>query len=179
MVEELEFSVMEELKSLPEILQPDERSKFFSNNSLSSRHSAISSIKLSSSVPEDIRSQFNVALMLSVYAWLYYPFHQVSELKAFSTLEMALRWKLPNNKGGLKKLLSLAIDTGLIVDKGFSHICTSGDSLNEYSTKLPDIISDLRNDLAHGSSTLHPQSLFTLRNCSEIINQLFICEEPV
>lgn len=36
--------------------------------------------------------------------------------------------------------------------------------------------ADLRNDLAHGSSTLHPNSISTLRTISEVINQVF---EPV
>ena len=174
MVEGLEFFVLEELKSFSELLQPDERSIYFSNNSLSSRHAAISAIRLSDSVPVDIRSQFNTALMLNVYAWLYYPLHQVSELKAFSTLEMALRQKFPNNKGTLRKLLLTAVNADIIVDKGFSHIHASEDDPKKYSKELPGIISDLRNDLAHGSSTLHPKSLFTLRNCAEIINQLFI-----
>jgi len=33
--------------------------------------------------------------------------------------------------------------------------------------------ANLRNDLAHGSKTLHPQSISTLRTISEVINQVF------
>ena len=111
--------------------------------------------------------------MLGVYAWFYYPFHQVAELKVFATLEMALRLRFPNVKGGLKKLLTVAVDNGLIVDDGFSHILPRENDSANYSKKLPELISSMRNDLAHGTVTLHPGSLFTINNCAEILNQLF------
>jgi len=38
---------------------------------------------------------------------------------------------------------------------------------------LPRLIPEFRNTLAHGEVQLHPGSLFTVQNCSEIINQLF------
>ncbi|MBI3481231.1 MAG: hypothetical protein HY016_12900 [Nitrosomonadales bacterium] len=174
---------MEELKPFSTLLEPDERWAHFvlrnlSTNemrpvSLNDRYESIAEITLSPSTPEDVQNQFNIALMLGVYAWLYYPFHQVAELKAFSTVEMALRLRFPEAKGGLKKLLSLAVERGLIVDQGFSHIEVDGEAPTQYSAQLPSLISSLRNDLAHGSHTLHPGSLFTLRSCAEIINQLF------
>lgn len=174
---------MEELKSFEMLLEPDVRWKSFvlrdlSTNvmrpmSLHDRYESIAKIAISSSAPEDVRSQFNIALMLGVYAWLYYPFHQVAELKAFSTVEMALRLRFPDAKGGLKKLLSLAVERGAITDVGFSHLEPDTEAPTRYSAQLPSLISSLRNDLAHGSHMLHPGSFFTLRNCAEIINQLF------
>ncbi|OIQ84476.1 hypothetical protein GALL_336990 [mine drainage metagenome] len=174
---------MEELKSLSTLLEPDERWANFvlhkvSTNEISpitlnDRYQSVSAIALSTAAPEDVRSQFNIALMLGVYAWLYYPFHQVAELKAFSTVEMALRQRFPEAKGALNKLLALAVEAGAIVDKGFSHIEACDEDPKQYSRKLPNIVSSLRNELAHGSFMLHPGSLFTLRNCAEIINQLF------
>jgi hypothetical protein len=174
---------MEELKPLSTLLEPDERWANFvmhrvSTNeitpiTLSDRHQSVTDIALSSAAPEDVRSQFNIALMLGVYAWLYYPFHQVAELKAFSTVEMALRLRFPEKKGALNRLLAFAVESGVITDKGFSHIEFCDEDPKRYSAKLPSLVSSLRNELAHGSFTLHPGSLFTLRNCAEIINQLF------
>ena len=174
---------MEELKAFSTLLEPDERWAHFvlrdpSTNemrrvSLTDRYASIAEITVSPAAPEEVRSQFNIALMLGAYAWLYYPFHQVAELKAFSTMEMALRLRFAEAKGGLKRLLSIAVEQRVIVDHGFSHIEADDDVPTRYSEKLPSLVSLLRNDLAHGSHMLHPGSLFTLRNCAEIINQLF------
>ncbi len=174
---------MEGLKSFLELLEPDKRWVHFvlwnvSTNestpmSLNDRYQSVAKITLSSHAPEDIQSQFNIARMLGIYAWLYYPFHQVAELKAFSTVEMALRLRFPERKGALNKLLLFAVEQGVIVDEGFSHIAVGEEDPAQYSKKLPSLVSSLRNDLAHGSPMLHPGSLFTLRNCAEIINQLF------
>lgn len=174
---------METLKSIDELFEPDERWSHFvmrdkatnevTPYSLEQRFQAVAEISLSSTAPEDVISHFNVARMLCVYAWLYYPLHQVAELKAFSTVEMALRNRFPGNKGGLFKLLTLAVEQGIIADAGFSHIEATPEVLDQYSKRLPGLVSSLRNTLAHGESMLHPGSLFTLRNCAEIINQLF------
>ena len=164
-------------------MEPDERWAYFvlrnsSTNethpiSLTDRYETITKITLSSTAPEDVRSQFNIALMLGVYAWLYYPFHQIAELKAFSTVEMALRLRFPEAKGGLKRLLSVAVENGVISDRGFSHIKSEDESPILYSAQLPQLVSSMRNELAHGSNMLHSGSIFTLKNCAEIINQLF------
>jgi hypothetical protein len=174
---------MEELKPFEALLEPDKRwgnlvlvdqsTGQYRSITLQDHYQALSLIKLCADAPEDVKSQFNVALMLGSYAWLYYPFHQIAELKAFSTVEMALRHRFPETKGSFKKRLEHAVKCGVINDHGFSHVAADEQSPTEYSAKLPWLVSELRNDLAHGSTTLHPDSLFTLRNCAEIINQLF------
>jgi len=174
---------MEELKSFSTLLAPDERWAYFAQRNtstnevtpvtLNDRYQSIAEITLSTAAPEDVKNQFNIALMLGVYAWLYYPLHQVAELKAFSTVEMALRLRFPETTGALNKLLLFAVENGVIADKGFSHIEASDKDPTRYAKTLPSIVASLRNDLAHGSAMLNPGSLFTLRNCAEIINQLF------
>lgn len=174
---------MEDLKPFEKLLEPDVRwahfvrvdamTGLFRPISLEDRYQEIADISLSVASPEDIRSQFNVALMLGIYAWLYYPFHQIAELKAYSTVEMALRHRFPEDKGSFKMRLTLAIERGDIGDYGFSRIIPDGANPTQYVCKLPNIIPELRNDLAHGSTTLHPHSLSTLRKCAEIINQLY------
>jgi len=174
---------METLKSIGELFEPDVRwSYFVARDSatnvitpylLEHRYQAIAEITLSSKAPEDVTSHFNVARMLCVYAWLYYPLHQVAELKAFSTVEMALRERFPGGKRGLFKLLSLAVEQGIIADAGFSHIKAISGVTGQYSKRLPEFVSSLRNSLAHGNNMLFPGSLHTLRICAEMINQLF------
>jgi hypothetical protein len=172
---------MEEIKIFENLLEADERwATFFRRGendepiptSLKAEYEAVEKIQLNVSVPEDVQSQFNIARMLRIYAWLYYPLHQVAELKAFSTVEMALKSEFPTVKG-LRNLLNTAIQAGRITDIGFSHIIPNDEDLTLYSRSLLDCLPALRNDLAHGSTMLHPDSIFTLSNCSEIINQLF------
>jgi hypothetical protein len=179
---------MEQIKSFEELLSADDRWMAFvrvslktgksTPISLADQYKEVASIQLNTDVPEDVSSQFNVARMLRIYAWLYFPFHQVAELKAFSTVEMALRHRFPHVRG-MRNLLKQAIERGYISDDGFSHIESAiTEDRMRYSRTLPDIVPSLRNSLAHGSTMLHPGSLFTLRNCAEIINQLFPARIP-
>ena len=159
---------MEDLKPFEKLLTEDERWAFFMqpetvpHNStaitLKYIYNKINSIDLLDDVPDEIKSQFNIAKMIAVYSWFYYPFHQISELKAYSTLEFALRHKYKDKGGNLNTLLRKAVKDkdGIVTRKDY-----------------PEILHKLRNDLAHGSTTLHPNSEITLRNCADIINALF------
>lgn len=53
----------------------------------------VDSTQLNSGVPVEVRRNFDRAKNLSLYAWYVYDFHQVAEMDAISTLEMALRKK--------------------------------------------------------------------------------------
>ena len=107
-----------------------------------------------------------------MYTWHSYSFHQVSELKAYSCVEMALKDRLGKHKNGFRGLIKKAVSTGLIRDEGFRVISEPNES-NEYSQQLIDIIPGLRNELAHGSTTLHPDAVGTLQWCADFINQLY------
>lgn len=151
---------MEELKKFEELKKPDKRNLFYcvidqltgEQRQIDAKdiYASVEKIELSNTVPTDIRSQFNVARNLAVYSWFSYSFHQLSELKAFSTVEMALRDKFGKHKYGLKRLIKKAVNCGLIKDSGFNHI-EKPDNPNstEYSENLPDIMPLLRNPLAH------------------------------
>lgn len=179
---------MEELKKLEEITLPDNRNTFFViiNQQTGQRreygvedlYREIKLIELHKVVPEDIRSQFNVARNLSLYTWYCYSFHNVSTLKAYSTVEMALRIRLDKHeedKTPLRKMMREAVDKGLIKDRHFGHIMEqSVDSQSKpFIEILPDAIAYLRNLDAHGSTALGPWSVMILRICADIINQLF------
>lgn len=167
---------MEVVKNFETLFDADERWAFFGRGDrlyLKELHTEVKNIELIPEVLEDVVSQFNVAKMLAVYAWGYFPLHQVAELKAFSTLEMALRIKLaPNKRTTFKALLDKAVENGYITDDIFSAFPSLG-NIKGYSAKLPKLLSSMRNDLAHGDTSLNHGSVFTLRHCATIINSLF------
>jgi hypothetical protein len=92
----------EEFRDLANLGEPDVRMRSFvvddgsgwRNLDQTDRHRAISRFALLSSVPEDIRVQFDVARNLYMYAWHVYRFHAVADQHALATLEMALRESL-------------------------------------------------------------------------------------
>ena len=179
---------MEELKKLEEITLPDNRNTFSviisqqtgerGEYGIEDLYGEIKLIELHEVVPEDIRSQFNVARNLSLYTWFCYSFHNVSTLKAYSTVELALRIildKSEEDKPSLWKMMREAVNKHLITDKHFGHIMEQSLDLKSkpFVEALPDIIANLRNLEAHGSTTLGPWSVMVLRICAGIINQLF------
>lgn len=167
---------MEVLKDFNCLFEADVRWKYFGRGDqsyLAELYQEIENIDLNSCVPEDVKSQFNVAKMLAVYAWNYFPLHQIAEMKAFSTLEMALRIKLAQSKRmTFKVLLDKAVENGYLKDDIFSDF-PSLRNVKGYSAKLPKLVSSMRNDLAHGDISLNHGSVFTLRHCATIINSLF------
>jgi hypothetical protein len=179
---------MEKLKELEQICLPDTRSALFViiNRETGQRrdyriedlHEQVRSIELHDVVPEDIRSQFNVARNLSLYTWFCYSFHNVSSLKAYSTVEMALRMRLgkPDKaKASLWRMMEEAVNKGFINDGRFGQPAEQSADPQSMSfvEGLPKAIAYLRNLDAHGSTALGPWSLTTLSLCADIINQLF------
>jgi len=179
---------MEELKKIEEITLPDRRNNHIvvinpqtgqqRNCQFEDIYRQVKSIELNETVPENVRSQFNVARNIALYSWFCYPFHMVSELKTFSTLEMALKIKLKqenNDSIGLFDLIVMSVKRNLIKDKHFSHIrehLTDPESTS-YVEQLPELISNFRNDYAHGSMTLYDGPIMNLRICADFINQIF------
>ena len=189
---------MEELKNYKNIELPDERQKNFSvfdrisgqdrPLSLHDIYQDVSDIKLHDNVPEIIRSHFATAQNLLLYSWFFYPFNVTAELLAYITVEFALKERFnTEKKQSFKCLVKLAIKSGLVKDEGFSHIYVRPEldgymkqkvnsaslETKSYSEILIKNIPFLRNELAHGSRTLHPNGVTTVRICSEFINQLF------
>lgn len=179
---------MEKLKKLEEICLPDTRSTLFviinretgqrRNYGIEDLYEQVRSIELHDVVPEDIRSQFNVARNLSLYTWFCYSFHSASSFRAYSTVEMALRIRLgkPDEvKAYLRGMMEEAVNKGLIKDMHFSQYAEQSvdPQSKSFVEGLPEAITYLRNLDAHGSTALAPWSLTILRTCADIINQLF------
>ncbi len=176
---------MEEFKNLDDVYTHDIRSCYIGGvidsetgerlpRPIETLHSNLMDIELISSVPEEIQSSFNIAKNLELYSWFCYPFHQIAELKAFSSLEEALKLKLGKNKNGFKGLLKKAFNEGHLQGIKYTHIPPDRIKNPDDMTKtLIDTLPSRRNNLAHGSQTLHPFSKGTLIICSNIINKLF------
>lgn len=176
---------------------PDPVDFSFHPIALAERHAAIAAISLKLCVPEYIREHFETAKNLLLYAWFVYRFIPVAELHAYSTVEMALKERARQaalKTRNLARLMEVAIERGWIVDEGFSNIRREREAMEQewewrrqlgfvptpdekdaqrYCKMLLDSMPHLRNDLAHGSKTLHPGGIGTLAICADLINQLF------
>lgn len=155
---------MENFIKFSEITSPDRRNTYFVNvNSdtgemwdfdIKDIYNTVSEIRLKDEVPEDVRSQFNIAKNLAVYSWFSYPFHQIAEMKAYSTLESALKIRFNKKRWGLGKLLDKAIDMKLVKDANFSHIANKVRDPHsmEYAEVLPELIPKFREPRGRGKS---------------------------
>ena len=172
---------MESIKPLNEILKPDFRNavrcvsfpgKPSRSVDLEDIHSWISDITLNEHVPDDVRTQFVQAQNLAIYSWFCYQFHTTSELAAFAAVEMALKRRY-NSKATLAQLIKRAARDGLITDQEFSVGRNREPDGRRYIDVLSEVMPQLRNDLAHGSTTMHPFSYTSLHICADFINQVF------
>jgi hypothetical protein len=137
---------------------------------------AVESIELAPAVPEDIRGQFNVARNMAVYTYFCYALAPEVQLKTFTVIELALRRRAGEPKGKtLRPLLKLAVSEHWIRDSGFRHI-EKPLAENPYCHSLIDTLPALRNDSAHGSTSLTPDSVWYLERCADLVNQLFDSE---
>lgn len=121
----------------------------------------IEPIQLRGNVPEEVRSHFEIARNLALYSWFVYSFNVVAAMHAYSSLEMALKRKAGKERISLKNSLAQTF-------KGRQLAGALGPPID-----LAEAIAYLRNDLAHGNSTLHGQGIDALELCAELINELF------
>ncbi len=195
--------IMESLKKLAEVTEPDVRQNFFPaldssspsgmrKRTLQDFHRAAESIQLHAGVPDAIRSHFETARNLIIYSWFYFPFNVTAQLCAYTTVEFAIRTKARDFKTPFKSLLKKAVDAGQITDNGFTAVARRAKRIREenenrppgfelpeptllrhYSDTLASTIPVLRNELAHGTTMLHERGASHVRLCAELINQLF------
>jgi hypothetical protein len=162
---------MEKLKLLTEVYQPDIRYRdridldkttgTVTETTIESIYDLIEPITLGSKVPDEVRSHFETAKNLALYSWFVYSFNVVAALHAFASLEMALRTKSGDKKTPFKGL----------IDNSFNNRKLTG-GLGP-PVDLSVALSRMRNDLAHGSSTMHGQGIAILQRCAELINEIF------
>lgn len=175
---------MEEFKKFDEINKPDIRNTFYvaidketgtqHPITLKDVYESISLVNLSDSVPEEIRSQFNIVKNLYLYTWHCYAFFQVVELKCFSVLEYALKWVVSDEDiWGAYTLILKAVETGKITEEFIKKDMALEHITENHYKEFARSFSNLRNTLAHGSTMLHSLSLDVVYRCSLLINHLF------
>ena len=156
---------------------------------------------LHTSVPESIKSQFEIARNLMLYTYFVFEFQTQAELQAYAALEYALRERLGrptrDGKSGkvakplmLRALLEKAVAENLIQPEtlpswtwandrrkwfaenyGHPYVPLTGKDWLEDILKL---VTDLRNHIAHGNPHLYlPNSFNQIELCADIINALF------
>lgn len=193
---------MDELKPLAEVLEPDERWRYFSRT-LEEHHALISSISLNAAVPDKVRQHFENARNAWLYAFFAYRLLSVAALTVHiaceaAVKERALRDGVPANKAGqLVNLLNEALARGWLNDAGFSASAHREARWNEqrdvllamgaadigpwqepmdpqdHTRNVVHAIRTLRNSMAHGEALLVPNLSPTFQAAADFINQLF------
>lgn len=169
---------MEELKPLDQLHAIDERHALLSQVTgrlldPTTLHATISKIELNDRVPDDLKSQFNVARNMALYSYFCYSLAPEVQAKTFVIIEYALRLREGSGKRlMLKKLLKLSVDQGWITDAGFKHLKNLSID-NSYSKSLIEWIPAMRNEFAHGTNILVPDCVSHLSICADFVNQLY------
>ena len=156
-----------------EILVPDRRfavlydvnASSVSPITITDHYRHIDSISINPVVPIEIRTSFDRARNVFLYAWFCYELLVVSELQAFGALELGLKLKLlgPSQKvSSLGRLLRMARQKRLLPP--------SSGTIDQF-----DALLMMRNSLAHGALEVHTpeMSLTVLSGCAEVINRLY------
>jgi hypothetical protein len=189
---------MEELKKYDEVHERDVRQHHFvvwdestrthRKIELSDHYKYVEELKLIDEVPNDIKSHFEMARNIYLYAWFHYPFYVAAWLYALITVEYALREKLKRTDVKFKDMMIMAIKNKWIRAENYSHIAREikqldefpgelnmkidQDMLDNYCKNLTGAIPEFRNDLAHGTNMLLDTS-DGIKICVETINQIF------
>lgn len=88
------------LKELKDVCLPDIRNQYF-NFTLEDIHYVLERINLNRTAPVNVKTQFETAKNLALYSWFVYRFHQISEMTAYTAMEMALREKYKQEVQGI------------------------------------------------------------------------------
>ncbi|QUX96665.1 hypothetical protein C0J08_15225 [Marinomonas sp. CT5] len=169
---------MEKFKSIEELTQIDRKHLLMSSITglsldLALLHENLSKETLNEEVPDELKSQFNIAKNMALYTYYFYALAPEVHLKTYTVIEHALRVKADTQKHlGLRKLLEIAVKKGWICDAGFRHLDTNEPG-NKWCTDMIDVIPQMRNLKAHGSNMLVWDFLNSVAICSDFLNQLF------
>ena len=149
------------------------------------------------SVPEMIKDSFTTAKNIRLYSWYVYTFTPVSDLFALGCLEYAIKAKIGSafdtRRWGLRRCLEHAVSEKWIKDDGVKEINNMDSSYKAifevlglkyeepieiedpqaYVKRLVDILSEHRNELAHGTPILYPGGYSVLKCVSKLINQIY------
>lgn len=159
--------------------------------------------RLHDGVPKRVKSQFEIARNLMLYAYFVFEFQTQAELQAYAALEFALRIKFSHPRKEVKRgkkieyrpvmlkgLLQMAVDEKLLRPERFPSFEWTNQkrkwhaermgyeyepmSASEWLEFIQQHIKGQRDHLAHGNPHLNPPSSFEqIERCADIINALF------
>lgn len=110
---------------------------------------------------------------MALYQYFCYALAPEVQLKTYTIIELALKTRANSSKRHmLGALIELAVKEKWIIDAGFRHISDPKPD-NPYCQTLVRILPELRNEAAHGSTHLTPDSVGHLQKCADLVNQLF------
>lgn len=189
---------VETIKGKEQFFDPDPRSAGL-GPPLEQQYELLEYFRLHDGVRDAVRSYMNAVVTLWLYGWLYYPFYPLAIFLSATAVEMALKERFPK-KGrdgrGLKKLLPMAKNAGLLRDEGFPSLkyrrenaALLGQAIAAIVSKPPESLAEepyvdvvieslpkIRNDFAHPDMhTIMPPGMAvdSLIVAAEIINQLW------
>lgn len=164
------------LKPFEDLMQPDRRHmpggplQAVTGVQLKELYDDVAPLDLHSSVPEEVRWQFDTARHAFVYSWFCYDLVTLAEQHAYGALENTLRLRAKSAgivpKGnGLKMLVICAYENGWLQKSDFE--------IPNMPSRL-DMLRVARNHVSHGQpQLLMPFSLEMIRLCAETLNKLF------
>ena len=167
------------LKPLAEVLQADPR--FASDMMLSggewrpvrleAHYALVQSVELHRGVPEDVRETFDRARNVVFFAWFCYELLVVAEMQAFSALELGLKIRLRAD-GWNKESRGLV---SLIKEARLRRLMAPAAEAFPGRLDGVDALVRLRNDLAHGTNSLHnpAMAICVLEKSATIVNLLY------
>ena len=158
------------LKPLHSLHEPDDRFRYLSIHDASSGHlrairvedlhAEMRPLELHSSVPNEIRQQFDLARNTYLYSWFAYDLAALAEQHTYVVLEMALKHRAkaePSKPSGLNSLLELALKRGWLRAEDLEM----PGSPTAQPLSFLEVLPKLRNRLVHGDMHLSPD--WTLR----------------
>jgi len=165
-------------KAFDLILEPDPRfAELYIDNELQPRrmtledhHFSLYRIGLSGIAPAEVRSAFDRARNVMLYAFFDYDLLVVGEVQAIGAFELAIKHQLNEHggrsRGTLRNLVDQARKKGLLprdVSWGQSHF----DAF--------DALIEIRNALSHGTSDVHTagMALPILATCAQWIDHIY------
>jgi hypothetical protein len=140
-------------------------------------HNEVNVIELNSSVPADIRYQFDVARNAYLYSWFFYDLVILAEEHSYIVLEMALRHRAKSEglarNATLKPYLQLAIKRGWLRKEDLDIPGAPDSQPMSFLNELPK----LRDRLLHGNMHLSPDfTLMIMQKCVDLLNKLYPAE---
>lgn len=187
---------MDPLKPLSEVLEPDERWRYFSRT-LDQHHALISSVGLNEAVPEKVRQLFENARNAWLYSLFAYRLLSVAALAVHVACEVAVKERAardglpPGKTRNLQSLLNEALSREWVTDAGFSASANrearvlqvlgcddigpwqEPEDPQSHTREIVDAIRTLRNGMAHGETFLAPNLAPMFQAAADFINQLF------